>query len=175
MGRDKAFIEIGCVPLWRRQLRILEELAPAEIFLAGSPDPAWKNAGCAIIADAKRDAGPLGGLVGALRCCSTSLLLVLAVDLPHMTSNYLRGLLGLCGAGKGAIPFTGRYEPLVAVYPTVSLPLGEELLSAGRYSLQEFARHCVDDELATSFTVSPSDATFFLNLNTPADLIAVNQ
>lgn len=175
MGRDKAFIEVDGVPLWQRQQRILEQLGPTEIFLAGPSRPEWNNSGCTIVPDAQEDSGPLAGLVAGLRRCSTSLLLALAVDLPHMTSNYLRELLDRCARGKGVVPMTDRFEPLGAVYPVSSLALAERLLQSGRYSLQDFAGRCVADGFAIERPIRRADAELFLNMNTPADLIAVAQ
>jgi molybdopterin-guanine dinucleotide biosynthesis protein A len=172
MGRDKAFIEIDGVPLWRRQLRILQELVPTEIFLAGPPHPVWENAGCTIVPDAQEECGPLGGIVAALRVSSSDLLLALAIDLPHMSANCLREILGRCADGKGVIPWDERYEPLAAVYPKRSLQLAEQLLFAGDYSLQSFANACVREELAVQQPVSSADAALFLNMNTSADLLA---
>ena len=175
MRRDKAFIEINGVPLWQRQLQTLEQLAPNEIFLAGSARPEWNGARCTIITDAMEDSGPLGGLVAGLRHCSDQFLLVLAVDLPHMTSSYLHALLEICGSGKGAVPVTDRFEPLAAVYPVAALGLAESLLKSGRYSLQDFARSCLTEGLIIEHPVCPAETTLFLNINTPANLIALEQ
>ena len=37
MGRDKALISVDGVPLWERQLRLVEQLEPTWTFLAGRP------------------------------------------------------------------------------------------------------------------------------------------
>lgn len=175
MGRDKAFVEIKGVPLWKRQLRILDQLAPAEILLAGPSHPEWNDVGCRIVADARAEAGPLGGLVAALRCCSTALLLALAVDLPQMTSDYLRQLLKLCQRGRGVVPIGGpkRFEPLVAVYPRSALGIGEELLANGQYSMQNFANLCLVRGLTNESLIAPAEVLLFLNMNTAGDLATV--
>jgi hypothetical protein len=67
MGTDKAFIEIDRVPLWRRQLQLLEELRPDEVLIAGPAHEAWQEINCIIIPDAKPNAGPLAGIVAALQ------------------------------------------------------------------------------------------------------------
>jgi len=173
MGRDKAFIEIDGVPLWQRQLRILERLAPAEIFLAASPRPEWNDGDYAIIADAQANCGPLGGLVTALQRSSTTHLLALAVDVPNITRHYLQSLLELCSHGKGVVPVTDRYEPLVAVYQKHSLRIAEQFLADGYYSLQEFVSRCVAEDLLLEHRVAPADAALFQNVNTPADLAVI--
>lgn len=175
MGRNKALIEIKGVPLWQRQLQILEELAPTEIFLAGPSHSEWEGAVWIVVPDAQENAGPLGGLIGALRCCRTSLLLTLAVDLPQITSAYLRRLLDLCERDKGVVPMgdRNRFEPLVAVYPRAARALAEELLAGGRYSLQNFAKLCTAHGLTNGHSIAPADASLFFNMNAPEDLAAV--
>ncbi len=174
MGADKAFIRVDGVPLWQRQLRILRGLQPAELFIAGPPHDEWLREPCTIIPDAQPDAGPLAGLVGALRRSSTSILLVLAVDLPAMTEIYLRSLLAVCSDDRGIIPQrASRFEPVVAVYPAVALPLGEKSLGSHSYSLQRFAELCVAQRLAGVKQIMPEEEHLFLNMNTPEDLLAL--
>ena len=173
MGRDKAFIEVDGVPLWRQQLRVLEQLAPAEIFLAGPPRDEWQDAPCTIIPDAQEDSGTLSGIVAALRRSSTPLLLALAVDLPNMTSDYLQRLLALSEPDRGVVPRTERFEPLVAIYPARSRDLAERLLAARSYSLQQFAARCISEGMTIEHHVSAADAALFLNMNTPEELAAV--
>ncbi len=56
------------------------------------------------IADELENAGPLGGMASALRHCAAPLLVVLAVDLPRMTTTFLQELLALCSEGRGVVP-----------------------------------------------------------------------
>jgi molybdopterin-guanine dinucleotide biosynthesis protein A len=174
MGRDKAFLEIEGVPLWRRQLRILEQLGPVEIFLAGPARDEWQDAGCTIIPDAQEDSGPLSGIVTALRRAPSPLLLALAVDLPNITSDYLATLVARCADDTGVVPRTERFEPLAAIYPARSLHIAEQLLASGNFSLQQFADRCIAEEMASEHRVSPDDAFLFLNMNTPADAVAAD-
>jgi len=174
MGRDKAFIEIDGIPLWRRQLQLLKQLQPSEIFISGRAHAEWKDEECVTVSDVRANAGPLAGLIGALRRCSTPLLFTLAVDLPKMTTAYLRELVALCSEGNGIIPrLKDRFEPLVAVYPVTSLPLAESCLSAHNFSLQEFAARCVSERFVRCKPVRETDERLFFNMNTPEDLSIV--
>ena len=174
MGRDKASLEIDGVPLWRRQLRILQQLGPAEIFMAGPLRPEWIAAGLEIVRDAEDGIGPFGGLVGSLRRCSTPLLLALAIDLATMNVEYLTRLLELCSGERGAVPTTAkRFEPLAAVYPLASLALGESFLQLRRFSLQDFSATCVSQGLMMQAPVSTEEEEFFLNMNTPEDFLGL--
>ena len=172
MGTDKAFVGVGGVPLWRRQLQTLEDLSPQEIFLAGPPHPEWQEADCIIIPDAGPNAGPLAGIVAALQRCSAPLLLVIAIDLPNITTDYLRQLLDWCASETGVAPASpDRFEPLAAVYPRRALPLAQSCLASRELSLQRFAARCVAEGLIVQKEITPDERPLFLNMNTPEDLM----
>lgn len=175
MHKDKAFLEIAGEPLWRRQLGLLKSLRPQQLFLAGPRHLEWLDASCEVISDAAAAAGPLGGLVAGLRVCATPLLLVLAVDLPCMTTEYLRSILELCAPSKGVVPITDCIEPLAAVYPKTTLALAEEQLAAGEFSMHQFVHRCMQEGRVREWSIPPSQAGLFLNANTPADLERVNE
>ena len=172
MGRDKAFLEIQGMPLWRRQLGILQSLQPKEIFIAGPPRTEWIEASDAVLPDAKEGTGPLAALVASLRRCTTPHLLALAIDLPNMTAPYLRQLLDSRADEMGVVPIrAGRWEPLAAIYPAAALALAERMLAAGDYALQSFVRKLAAQDLITEKPVELADDPLFLNVNTPADLL----
>ena len=175
MGRDKAFLEIDGVPLWRRQLQLLQALNPIEIFIAGPVRPEWIASGLKIIPDAADDCGPLGGLVAVLRRCKNTQLLALAIDLPNMTSAFLRQLLSTCPVDGGIIPKRNdRFEPLAAIYPAAPcLSLAENYLKSGEYSLQRLARRAIEAKLMITRETLDAEESLFFNLNTPADLAAI--
>lgn len=164
MGRNKALLEVDGELLWQRQLRILQELQPNETLLADRNE----------LLDAQENAGPLAGLVAAFRRCTTPLLLALAVDLPKMTATYLSHLLARCSQEHGLIPrMRDRFEPLAAVYPLSGRTIAERRLADGNYSLQNFAQQCLDGGLLQEIAVAPAEESLFFNMNTPADLFAL--
>ncbi len=171
MGEDKAFIEVGGVPLWQRQLQMLQSLGPDELFIAGPAHDEWQEAGAIIIPDAAPGAGPLGGIVAGLRRCSAPILLTVAIDLPKISAHYLRELVDSCSADCGAVPSYGeRLEPLVAVYPSAALSIAESCLAARDLSVQRFADRCIREGLASEAPINPEQRHLFLNMNTPDDL-----
>ncbi len=163
MGRDKAFLEIEGELLWRRQLGTLRELSPAQLMISGPPHPEWSD--CEIVADEIADAGPLAGVTAALQRCTTPFLVVLAVDLPWMTADFLRSL------SHGAVPRgSAGFEPLAAVYPATCASLAAQKLSSGDFSMQDFVRHAIDQRLLTERKISEAESVLFKNLNTLCDL-----
>lgn len=174
MGRNKAFLEIDGVALWQRQFQTLRELAPSEIFLAGPTQPEWIETGLEIVADVGINIGPLGGLVAVLRRCKNTRLVVLAVDLPNMTSEFLKQSLAMSSEDVGVVPRRNeRFEPLAAIYPACCLALAESCLSTGEYSLHQLARCATSSGVMTTREIAGIEESLFFNLNTPADLIAI--
>ena len=105
MGRDKSALLVDGQPLWQHQLATLRATDPAELFISGKSDGPYANCGVEILADEFPDHGPLGGIVTALRHCKSDRLLVLAVDMPAMTSAFLRTLLEQSRRhAKGVVP-----------------------------------------------------------------------
>jgi molybdopterin-guanine dinucleotide biosynthesis protein A len=170
MGRDKTQLEVQGEPLLTHQIETLRRLSPEQLFLSGPlSDPR-----CETIADELAGAGPLAGIALALRKCSSSHLVVLAIDLPMMTTVFLRSLLHLCREQKGVVPRRDqRFEPLAAVYPKSSAPLAAAALQNGDFSLQSFVQAGVSQDLLLVRKISDDEAPLFTNLNTPADLAAL--
>ena len=165
MGRDKARLEIDGQPLWRRQLDTLRELNPEQLMIAG---PAF--GGAEAVADEWQNAGPLAGIGAALQKCVAPLLVVLAVDLPRMTSAFLAGLLDSSGAGKGVVPRSANFfEPLAAVYPQACAPLADAALRRGDFSMQRFVETALVHELVEIRELQPDEQPLFTNWNSPAD------
>ena len=170
MGRDKSFLEIDGETLLARQIRVARESGAAEILISGRPDKDYSTFGCKILQDEFPDAGPLGGIHSALLAAQNPLVLVLAVDLPHLTSDLLKRLVKETQAGLGAIPhFEGKVEPLAAFYPRAALSLCETFLQQNNRAVKNFAAGCVKNSLARFIDLPAVDEACFSNWNTPED------
>ena len=171
MGRDKAAVLIGGQPLWQRQLSTLRAVRPHEIFISGKADGPCADAGVEILADNFPGLGPLAGIEAALRRASHPLVLVLAVDLPAMTADFLSGLIRDAGTGAGCVMRDDRwFEPLAAVYPRACLPLAEACLRDADRSMQRFVRIAVEQGFMRVRELPDSGRALFKNLNEPGDL-----
>ena len=124
-----------------------------------------------VVADLVPDAGPLAGISACLGAMRSDLLIVLAVDLPRMTSLYLARTLALCSKDCGMVAkHVDFYEPLAAIYPKTISSLADEHLHDGRYALQDFVRDGLHQRLMESFELEPKDEILFKNVNRPEDL-----
>jgi molybdenum cofactor guanylyltransferase len=171
MGVDKATMVVAGHPLWSRQLGVLQGLGPAALWISARTPPAWAPSGVEIILDEPPSRGPLGGVAAALGRLGTSHLLVLAVDLPRMSSEHLRMLAGLTTPGRGVIPATGGFfEPLCAIYPREAAEPAAVALAGPDVSLQPFAAGLVRENRAVAFPVPEAEKPLYQNANRREDL-----
>lgn len=183
MGRDKAWLEIDGQSLLARQIQLVREAGAHEVFISGRANANYAEFDCRVLQDQLVGAGPLGGIESALAVTPSSLLLVLAVDMPRMTPEFLRQLWSNCDEGVGVVPrVEGEIEPLAAFYPRAARRLIEELFSVQKQSgsvgevatvriksprARAFAEKCVGCGLAQFVDVVESETQFFANWNSP--------
>lgn len=173
-GRDKALLELGAEPMWQRQLRLLRALSPSRLLVSARAEQAWTREvarDVSVVPDPPRaDQGPLGGIVRCLEVAWAPLV-VLGIDLPRVTSEWIReNLLSRLVADRGVIFKSAvGYEPLAALYHPSMLDTMRDALDAGRLSLQTVIAECVDLGLALEIPVTPEIAAALENANTPEE------
>jgi len=176
MGRDKAWLAVGGQSLLARQVRLLRDAGACEVFISGRAGADYGALGCRVLTDRFPGAGPLAGIEVALDAASAPLLLVLAVDMPHMSADVLQQLVGQCTETTGVVPrLAGAIEPLAAIYPKLALPLVMEMLSkpaAKSPGARAFAERCVAADLVRFVDAPVDSASCFANWNSPADVAA---
>jgi molybdopterin-guanine dinucleotide biosynthesis protein A len=172
MGRDKAGVEFSGEPLWRRQLRTLGETAADEILISGRKSACYADCSVTIVEDGAENAGPLAGIAALLSAAAHPLVLILAIDMPHMTGAYLRGLRELCTGQHGIVPeHADFFEGLAAFFPKSAAAIALRNLSADDHSIQHFVRECVANDLVKTLSVSADEIALFQSVNAPADLL----
>ena len=174
MGRDKALIPVAwkgdVVPLWKRQLAVLEAVGPSQVFVSGSPKADYP-ASLKVFPDEWSHTGPLGGIATCLQHAPPGLLLVLAVDVPRIEPEFLQALLRQALPDRGVVPILqDRFEPLIAVYPKSALPVALAQLAKNDLALQSFASELANMRLVVSYEVPASEQEKFENWNRPEDM-----
>ena len=171
MGRDKATILFRERPLWQHQLDVLRILEPQQLFISAQSDPEWRPADCEFIADAAPSRGPLSGIAATLSRTTSDHLLVLGIDMPLMSANYLRGLCEKVASGAGVVPIIqNRFEPLAAIYPRNAEVDFIDALSGDNFSLQPLVAKLVAAGKLQAVRVLDEEKVLFRNLNEPVDL-----
>jgi molybdopterin-guanine dinucleotide biosynthesis protein A len=188
MGRDKAGVELAERPLLELMLGKLRTLG-LRARVAGLREAVRhhdRRAGvdAEVLTDAHPDCGPLSGMETALSQSEAALVLVVAVDLPLLETEFLAWMLRRAEATEAmaTIPrLLGEPQPLCAVYRRGLLPGVMEALETGDYKVMVAVERaaaggrmdCFDAErVAATGAWSSAWATHsqFMNCNTPEDL-----
>lgn len=166
MGREKALIEIGGIPLWKLQQAKLAMFADEVLISAkeGIID-------VPVVKDLIPGLGPLGGLASVLEVAGHERVLLLGVDMPGMTAVYLESLLAGATSACGVVPMMdGFYQGLAAVYPRSILPLARDVLAGEDHSMQLLNRLAIAKGQMRVCTVLQEEYPLFRNWNTAADM-----
>jgi molybdenum cofactor guanylyltransferase len=174
MGQDKALLPMGDSTLLERVLRTATALT-ANVHIVGS---AQKYAGT-VIEDQYAGQGPLAGVHAALSFSRYELNLILAVDLPFVSTELLRYLVQEAGRDNQLVTVPhagGRLQPLCAVYRRGFVRLAADSLARGANKIDTLFEQCSrriisEDELASAGFGEES----FANVNTPEDLAAARR
>lgn len=172
MGRPKALLPVGKRTLIEHTLAQFDELdLPRHLLGVGEIPPAL--AGLERIADAPEAAGPLAGILAALRRHPGAAWLVVACDLPLIERRAIDWLVAQRGDRSVAIlpSIDGRRaEPLFAIYEPTVLPRLEARAARG-----EFALHDLRGASGVATPVPPAEiAACWTNVNTPEEWAAAS-
>lgn len=168
MGSPKQLLNHEGRPLIRRAVDGLGP-TPMEPVLLGSGPVPEDLADTHRLADAPGIAGPLGGLVAALRWSPADAWLMVACDQPLITREAVDWLVAQRRPGRWAVLprlGDGPVEPFLAVYEPQALGLLENLARSGAFGPWRIAGH---DKVSSP--EPPAElAACWKNVNTPEEL-----
>lgn len=175
MGRDKAWLDYCGKPLIQVGLEKISQLGVEEIFISGRPGQDYSRFGCRVLTDLEPGLGPMSGIERALREAASPLVLVMPVDVPQMTTEFLRMLACHCDRFTGAVPtHQGEMEPLVAIYPKRCHVYAVLSLAKADYAAHHFTAACLREHAVRLFGIRAEDAACLKNCNTLEDLEALD-
>jgi molybdopterin-guanine dinucleotide biosynthesis protein A len=168
-GRDKSAVVVGGLTIFERQLRALHGVTDDIMTIGGTPR---RHPHCRSVADRRSGLGPLAGLEAALEQARDDRVLLLACDMPCVTTPLLAYLTGLAPGAEAIVPKTDRgYHPLCAVYDRRCLEAVRRRLDAGALALQGLLQDItVRIVEAPELTQFGPESRLFANANTPSDL-----
>ena len=173
MGRAKAALPFGGTSMLEH---VVARVAPLvrEVLVVAAADQELPTMPVRLLRDRLRGEGPLPALALALAASATPWAFTLGCDTPFVREGVLRLLRRAATGATGAIPrWSGRLQPLVAIYARALAPAIDGLVARGERRMQTVAdleglRIVEADEIAP---YDPEGASF-RSLNTPEEYAA---
>lgn len=177
MGTDKAMLEFGDKTFLQRAWEVLSPVCEGRVrIVLNRNQPAADFSSFDIIRDIFPERGALGGIQAALVNSKSLWTVILACDLPMVSSETINELSKAALSSSDEIAAIvprqedGRLQPLCALYrPSLCLPALNELLhSQTTASVRDFLK-LVQTTYVENFITPIDQESAFFNVNTPAD------
>jgi molybdopterin-guanine dinucleotide biosynthesis protein A len=170
MGQDKAWIELDGEPLIARVASVLAAVADEVIIVAN--DPKYDSLGLQVVRDRYPTGGALGGIATGVGAATHDTVLVAACDMPFLSPEVWRLILGHSGEADVVIPkIGGEYETLHALYTRACIPHMARAIAENRLRVISFFEQVrlLAIEEPELRAVDPT-LRAFTNVNTPEEL-----
>lgn len=150
-------------------------IGAASPVLCVGPDP---GLGLGTVEDDRL--GPLAALAAGMRQLAdtgfTNPVLLVACDMPFLTSGLLTLLAHELGDAQAAMPLAGgRLQPLAACYASGVLPVAERLVGEGRLSMGRLLDEIVVNTVGPGSWGRLAGPGALTDVDTPADLRAAGE
>ena len=166
MGQDKALLPYRGTTLVQHVAKTVRD-SIGSVKLIGDPHRLG-HLGLPVFPDELPGCGPASGIYTALRMTETDWNLVVACDMPSVSSEILSQLLGRAEhAARNCVAAVGPYgqpEPLCAVYHRRILPLLGRAIRDKRLKMRDLIKEMGAEWLKV-------DPSALANVNTPAEWI----
>jgi len=169
MGQDKASVMLAGKSLLTRAVENLEPLFERTIISVREP---IKDVALPQLCDVGEDRGPMMGICRALDEVETNWVFVMAVDMPFVSADLVKGLASKRGNHQVVVPMLdGHVQPLFAYYAKGCLPVMQQQISDNERSLRRLIE-CVDSLIVQKDELETFDAKLlsFLDLDSQNEL-----
>lgn len=168
-GIDKSALTIGGVPILQR---IVDTVRPnvAQVFAVGDHFGAAATLGLDVIEDAIPDAGALGGIYTAVAHSPCERTLVIACDMPFVSTRFVERLAAERDADVVMAHDAKGYQPLCAIYTRACEAALRQRLERGERhaAVPPPGMRLVEIGPAELSALDP-EGLLFVNVNTPHD------
>lgn len=178
MGTDKALLLLDGISLLERAIELARQVT-SKVFILG-PREKYGSMGVDTVQDEFAGCGPLAGIHAALGISETDLNLIISVDTPFMTSQFLQYLLDRASAQPDALAVVpdaaGGLQGTCAVYRRPFRAVAGQQLKRGRNKVADVyplvRMEYVDEQ---EIHAAGFDPAIFANLNTPEEFARVQR
>ena len=167
-GQDKTKLKFGGRTLLARTLAILDPICDEKLISSNSLET---YADCRIIPDHRPGQGPLGALYSCLLAARNPYLLIVATDMPFITTRALQKLGQEIKDFDVVIPKSpDGMQPLAALYSKECIDPIRHQLEQGNLKIRSFFSQIRSKVIDCRDFPDIYHKNIFLNINSPADL-----
>jgi molybdopterin-guanine dinucleotide biosynthesis protein A len=171
MGKDKALLKLGGLTFVALAARKLAGLASP--IVAIGPASLRAKLSVPVMEDECAGCGPLGGIAAALASAEQPWNIVLACDLPYLTDEWLRFLIGRALESSADVVMAANengWEPLCAMYQrSIAEKVAEKLRRGVRRVTEGLDGLAVEILPPSEWKKFDPNGRLFKNVNTPED------
>lgn len=169
MGKNKALLEIGGVPMIERVAGVVASVCPEVIIAGGSSQ--LDIPGCRTVPDIYTGCGPLCGLHAGLMAASNRYSFVAACDIPFLDAGLMKRIIAEIEEGFDAVMLkTGQFfEPLFSVYSKDYATAAGECIKKGIFKVTAPLELVPWKEVAVSPRELAGLERALMNVNTPEE------
>lgn len=169
MGSDKSLLSWKGITLIERAIQLLKPLCSKVII--SSNNFVYDFTGCETWHDEISIQAAVIGIYSCLKRSATEVNIVLSCDMPFVSTELLKHLLGCSATHAVVVPVhEGFVEPLCGIYKKSIITGLEGYIANDEYSLHRFIESSVHQYVEIDEKLSFYHSRLFLNVNTPDDL-----
>jgi molybdopterin-guanine dinucleotide biosynthesis protein A len=170
MGMDKAFIRHQGKPMYQYAARLVETLCK-KVLISCRKEQVELISGYPVLVDSFPSRGPLTGLLSAFKKYPKVAWLLIPVDMPNLTSQFINDYLvanrnSRCDATIIRDQAAETIQPLIGIYEPACQAKVERQYVDGFYSLMGLI-----DNLQVRFVDFKDDQQYLCNYNNPEDWV----
>lgn len=137
MGIDKALLKITGQTIIERTYLLMSKVFD-KIILSTNDFENYKFLGLPLVRDIHKNHGPISGIHSSLVASSTERNFFLSCDLPLMSEEMIRYIVGINSSMPISVPIEdGKIQPLCGVYNKSLIPTIEKMLNNSAFSKKE--------------------------------------
>lgn len=169
MGSEKALLAVEGRPMISYVTGTLSQLF-SEVIICGADPQRYEFLGFRVVRDVFQRCGPLAGIHTALTHSAGRPVFVLSCDMPFVPPELVHHILASADRPHTRIAFSeGVLQPLCGIYGQECLPVAEEDLSEGKYSIIRMLKKVKHSAVKIDASL-PFYADFIMrNVNRPED------
>lgn len=178
MGRDKALLVFRGKTLLERAIATAREVGDT-VAIVGARER-YSEFGFAMVEDEFQECGPLGGIHAALGASGSEWNVLLSVDTPMVTAEFLRYLVTRAQAQPDALAIVpdadGGIQGTCAVYRRSLRAVAGQQLKRGKYKIADtLALVRVEYVEENEMRDAGFDPAMFVNVNTPEEFARITE